>query len=135
MLKKFRMRRVCTQPSPLTYPSNKKSDGTYKFATTGSVDGCSLGPETQFVGSGRLVDSTRVVLVGGFSSNIGAARVRPEFDIRPPSWTSHLIFPHGYLLKSFSQGNTTARQRRLYISVFLLGKGFLTCGEFPTCGE
>ena len=51
VLNKFRVRRGCTVPSSLTLASTKKSDGTKKFATTGSVDDCSVLPEAQFVGT------------------------------------------------------------------------------------
>ena len=44
MLKKFRVRRGCTVPRPLTWPSTKKSDGTETFAMSGS-DGCSVLPQ------------------------------------------------------------------------------------------
>ena len=48
-----------------------------------------------------------------FHSHIGAAGETPEFDIKSPSWVPLLIFPRSYLLKSFPQGDTSARQRRL----------------------
>ena len=44
------VRRGCTVPSTPTWPLNKKSDGTETFATTSSVDGYSVLPETKFVG-------------------------------------------------------------------------------------
>ena len=46
----------------------------------------------------------------GFPSLMVAARERPEIDIKPPLGAPHLIFPRGYLLKSFPQGDTSARQ-------------------------
>ena len=46
VLKKFKARRGCTGPNPLTSPSTKKSDGTERLETTGSVDGNSVQPET-----------------------------------------------------------------------------------------
>ena len=39
MLKTFEMRRGCTVPSPLTWPSTKTCDGTEELAVTGTVDG------------------------------------------------------------------------------------------------
>ena len=41
-----------------------QSDGTEEFATTGSVDGCSVLQETQFVGTHLRVDTTRVYMWG-----------------------------------------------------------------------
>ena len=60
MLNRLKVRMGCTVPNPLT----KKSDGTKEFATTASMDGCSVLPETQFVGSRLRVDTTRVLSVG-----------------------------------------------------------------------
>ena len=46
----------------------------------------------------------------------------PEFDIKPLLEAPLLIFPQGYLLKSFPQWDTSARQRGFDIKVFpLLG--------------
>ena len=64
VLKKFKVRRGCTVPSPLTWPSTKKSDGTKEFAKTDSMDGCNVLSETQFVGTRLCVDTTRVLYVG-----------------------------------------------------------------------
>ena len=61
MLKKLKVRRGCTVPSQLTWPSTKKSDGTEKFVMIGSVDGCSVLSETQFVGTQLHVDTTWVL--------------------------------------------------------------------------
>ena len=49
VLKKLKVRRGCTVPSPLSWPSTNKSDGTEQFTMTGLVDGCSIMLETQFV--------------------------------------------------------------------------------------
>ena len=100
VLKKPKVRRGCTVSSSLTWPSTNKSDGIEKFATTGSVDGCSVLAETQFVWTRLRVDTTRVSFVGGFLS----LRRLPEFDIKPPVGAPLLIFPRGYLLKFFPQG-------------------------------
>ena len=51
VLKMLKVRRGCTVPSPLSRPSTTKSNGTEEFATTNSVDGCSVSPETQFIGT------------------------------------------------------------------------------------
>ena len=67
--------------------------GTERFATTGSMDGCSIQLETQFVGTCLCVDTTQVLSMGGFLPPIGAAEERPELDIKPPSGAPHLIFP------------------------------------------
>ena len=45
-------------------PCTKKSDGTKEFVTTDSMDGCSVLPETQFVGTRLRVDATWVLSVG-----------------------------------------------------------------------
>ena len=47
MQKKFKVRMGCTVPSPLTWPSTKKSDGTEELVMTGSVDGCSVPTKSQ----------------------------------------------------------------------------------------
>ena len=64
MLMKFKVRRECTVPGKLTSPSTKKSDRTKEFATTDSMDGCNVLPDTQFVGTSLRVDTTRVLSVG-----------------------------------------------------------------------
>ena len=51
---------------------------------------------------------------------MGAGGVRPEFDIKPPLGALFLIFPRGHPLKSFTQGDNSARQRGFEIRVFLL---------------
>ena len=56
--KEVQSEKGCAVPSPLTCPSTKKSDGTKEFATTDSMDGCNVLPETQFV-----VNTTRVLSV------------------------------------------------------------------------
>ena len=123
MLMKFKMRRGCTVHSPLTWPSTKKSDGTKEFATTDSMDGCNVLPETKFVGTRLRVDTTRVFSVGGSLPPWVAAGERSEFNIQPPLGAPLLIFPRGYLLKSFPQVDTSAKQREFEIRVFpLLGE-------------
>ena len=47
-------------------PSTKNSDGIEKFTMTGSVDGHSVLPETQFVGARLHMDTTQVLSVGDF---------------------------------------------------------------------
>ena len=120
MLKKLKVRRGCTVPSPLTWPSTKKSDGTKEFATTDSMDGCSVLPETQFVGTRLRVDTTLVLFVGGSLPPWGAAGERSEFNIKPPLGAPLLIFP---------QVDTSARQRGFEIRVFPL------LGELPKAIE
>ena len=75
MQKKFKVRRGC----PLTWPSTKKSDGTKVFATTDSMDGCSVLPETQFVRTCMCMDATLVSYVR-FPSPWGSAEERSEFN-------------------------------------------------------
>ena len=51
-----------------------------------------------------------------------AAGKMSEFVIKPPLVAPHLVFPRGYLLKSFPPGDTSARQQGFEIIVFpLLG--------------
>ena len=52
-------------PQPTNLPT-KKSDGTEKFATTGSVDSSIVLPETHFVRTRLRVDNTVALSVGGF---------------------------------------------------------------------
>ena len=132
MLKMFIVRRGCTVPNPLSWPSTKKSDGTEEFAMTGSVDGCSILPETKFVGTCLCVDTTEVFICMGFSAPMEAAGGRLEFDIKPPLGAPLMIFPQGYLLKSFQQRDTSSRQRVLKIS-FPSPSGGLPMGKPQTC--
>ena len=62
---KFKVRREFTVPSPLTWPSIKKSDGTGEFEMTGSMDGCSILPETKFVSLACLCMGTAWILSAG----------------------------------------------------------------------
>ena len=66
MLMKLSVRRDSTVTNPLTWPSNKMSDGTENLATTGSVDGCTVLPEPQLDGNRQRVDTTRALFVGDF---------------------------------------------------------------------
>ena len=93
MLKKLKVKRGCTVPSPLSCPSTKKSDGTNESASTDSMDGCNILPETKLVGTRLRVDTTRVLSVGGSIPPWGAAGERSEFIIKPPFGAPLLIFP------------------------------------------
>ena len=93
------------------------------------MDGCNVLPETQFVGTRLRVDTTRVLSVGGNLLPCGAAGERSEFNIKPPLGAPLLIFPRGYLLKSFPRVDTSARQRGFEIRVFSL------LGELPKAIE
>ena len=87
------------------------------------MDGYNVLPETQLVGTRLRVDTTRVLYVGGSLPPCEAAGERSEFNIKPPLGAPLLIFPLGYLLKSFPQVDTSARQRGFEIRVFpLLGE-------------
>ena len=81
MPKKLKVRRGWTVPSQLILPSTKKSNGTKEFATTDSVEGCNVLPETQFVGTRLRVDTTRVLSVKGTLPTWGAAGERSKFNI------------------------------------------------------
>ena len=59
----------------------------------------------------------------------GAAGERSEFNIKPPLGAPLLIFPRGYLLKSFPQVDTSARQWGFEIRVSPL------LGELPKAIE
>ena len=115
-LKKLRVRMGCTVPSPLTWPATKKSDGAENFATTGSVDGCRFLPETKCVVTRPRLGNTRVLYGRDFLPLMGAEGERPEFHIKPPLGAPLMTFPRSYLLKSFSQGNTSARHLGFEIS-------------------
>ena len=64
MLKKYEVRRGCTVSRKQTWPYTKKSDGTEEFVMTDSMDGCSVLPESQFVGTRLRVNTTRDIYVG-----------------------------------------------------------------------
>ena len=93
MLRMFKVRRGCTVPSPLTWPSNERSDGTKEFAMTDSMDGCNVLLEIQFVGTRLRVDTTWVLSMGGSLPPWGAAGERSEFNIKPPLGAPLMIFP------------------------------------------
>ena len=93
------------------------------------MDGCNVLPETKFVGTRLHVDTTRVLSVGGNLPPWGAAGERSEFYIKPPLGAPLLIFPRGYLLKSFPRVDTSARQQGFEIRVFPL------LGELPKAIE
>ena len=123
LLKKLKVRRGCTVPRPLTWPSTKKSDGTKDFLTTDSMDRCNVLLETQFVGNHLREDITQVLSVGVPFPLGGAAGERSDFNIKQPIGAPLLISPWGYLLTSFPQEDTSAKQRGLEIRVFpLLGE-------------
>ena len=67
--------------------------------------------------------------MGGSLPPWGAAGERSEFTIKPSLGAPLLIFPRGYLLKSFPQVDTSARQRGFEIRVFPL------LGELPKAIE
>ena len=54
----------CTVPRPLTWPSNKKSNGTEEFVTTSSVDGYSVLLKTHIDGTRLRVDTTHILFIG-----------------------------------------------------------------------
>ena len=69
------------------------------------------------------------IICGGTLSIWGAAGERSEFNIKPPLGAPLQNFPRGYLLKSFPQVDTSARQRGFEIRVFPL------LGELPKAIE
>ena len=92
----------------------------HKFATTGSVDSCSVLPETQICREPPACGHHTSVICRWFHSPMAAAGVSSEFDMKPPLGAPLLIFPRGHVPKSFPQGDTSARQRRVGIRFFLL---------------
>ena len=84
------------------------------------MDGCNVLPETQFARTRLRVDTTQVLSVGGSLPPCGAAGERSEFNTKPPLGAPLLIFPQGYLQKSFPQVDTSARQMGFEIRVFPL---------------
>ena len=65
------------------------------------------------------MDITHVLSVGGFIPSMGAAGESTEFEVKQPLGAALLIIPPGYLMKSFSQGDTSGRQRCLKSDFFL----------------
>ena len=68
-------------------------------------------------------------ICGGSLPPCGAAAERSESNIKPPLGAPLLIFPRGYLQKSFPQVDTSARQRGFEVRVFPL------LGELPKATE
>ena len=93
------------------------------------MDGCNVLPETQFFGTRLRMDTTRVLSVRGFLHPWGDAGERSELSIKPPLGAPLMIFLRGYLLMSFPQVDTSARQRGFEIRVFHL------LGELPKAIE
>ena len=92
------------------------------------MDGCNVLPETQFVGT-ACAWTPHGFYLWGLLTPCGAAGERPEFNIKPPLGAPLLIFPRGYLLKSFPHVDTSARQQGFEIRVFPLR------GELPKAIE
>ena len=87
---------------------------------TDLMDGCNVLPDTQFVWTRLLVDTTRVLSEWSTLFPCGAAGERSEFDIKPPLGDPLLIFPRVYFQKSFPRVDTSARLREFEIRVFPL---------------
>ena len=119
MLKKVKLRRGHTVPSPLSYPS------TNEYATTGLVGGC----DDRFSGWLQRPDGYQVCrdsparahhtgfIRRGYFPPMGDAGGRPEFEIKSPFGAPLLILPWSHLVKSFPQGYNSARQRNFEIRV------------------
>ena len=107
-LENLKVRRGCTVPRLGLHTS--KSDGTEKFSITDSFDCCSVLPETQFVGTSLLIDTSR-----GVSSPLwelrGEARVcqKTVFRGSTPDFSSKLspdvFFTRGYFCKTVTVWN------------------------------
>ena len=65
MVKKLKVRRGCIVPNQSTWPTTKKSNRAENVATTGSVDGCSILPETKLLGTHLRMDTAWALSVGG----------------------------------------------------------------------
>ena len=95
---------------------------------TGSVDGYSVLPATQFAWTHLCMGIKRDLSVGGSFS----LREMPEFDVKPHLLAPLLILSQCYLVKSFQPGRTSARQQRFKFGYFVLigAKGHRTS---PAC--
>ena len=82
------------------------------------MDGCIVRPETKFVETWLRVDTTLVLSVVVSFPLWG----RRKFDIKPPLGAPFMIFSRGYLLKSYTNGDTSAIQWGFEIRIFLLGE-------------
>ena len=110
-------------PQPTNLTIHQEIRWHKRVCKTDSMDGCNVLPQTQFVGIRLRVDTTRVFFVRGSLPPWGAAGERSECNIKPPLGAPLLIFPRGYLLKSFPQVDNSARQRGFEIRVIpLLGE-------------
>ena len=92
MLKKLVVRKGWTLPCVQTWSSTKTSDDIEDFSPTGSMDGCIVQSENQFVVSCLHVDTTRVLSIGG-------SLLHGELTERGLSLTSNcLLGPHSLFL-------------------------------------
>ena len=112
MPKKFKVRRRCTVSSSLKIRWHKRAcddrpNGWLQCPVGDPVcrDPPARGHHTGF-------------MCGEFPSPWGAAGERSEHSIKLPLGSPLLIIHRGYLLKSFPQVDTSARQRGFEISVF-----------------
>ena len=87
-----------------------KSDGTEKFATAGSVNGCASCGRRILSGLDCAYASHGFVFDRWYPTPIEAAGEQPVVDIKSPIGAPLLIFPLGYLQKFFPQRDTSARQ-------------------------
>ena len=69
-----------------------------------SVDGSSVLPDTQFVGTIQRVFTTRVSSVGGSLHTMGSSCDMSELDIKPSLGAPLLNFPQSYRLSLFHNG-------------------------------
>ena len=128
VLNKFNVRRGCTVPSQLTWPSTKKSSGTEKFVTTRSVM-VAMSCQRPSLSGPAFAWTPHMFYLWGYPFPIRAAIEWPEFDIKPSLGIPLLIFSCGHLLKSFPHVGTSASQRVFEIIVFPL------LGELPKAIE
>ena len=129
MLKKSKERGGSTVPRTLTSPSNQEIRSHRKVCNnrpSGWLQCLAGDPVCQ---DPPALGHHTGLICRGFPSPMGAAGERPAFDIKPPLRAPLLIFFRGYLQKSFSQGDTSARQWGFEIRVFPL------LGELPKAIE
>ena len=69
--------------SQLTWSSTKKPNGTKVLVTMDSMDGCSVLPETQFVGTHLRMDIALALSVGGSFPHSELLK-RGQFKIKSP---------------------------------------------------
>ena len=124
MLNKHKVRRGCTVPSPLTWLSTKKSDGTESCEDrfNGWLQRSAGDPDCRDTSArGYQMDLS----MGVPFPPTGVNGERQELGNKLPLGAPLLTCPRDFLLKSFPQRDTSARLLAFEIRVFLI------LGELP----